>query len=288
MRYEELGIRMKSFEYQTTCNKLIPQLPVIVRIDGRAFHTFCKGLDKPFSSELVQTMQEVCKYLVEKMNAKLGYVQSDEISLCWFDHTKIPFDGKLFKLQSILASLATSKFINYINYMFDFVHNPKNVIPIHIIGQWEKLKVKSLSCPSFDCRVFQVPNEVELANYFVWRELDAVRNSVQMVAQANFSHNSLQGLNSKDLQNKLLVEKNINWNNLPDELKRGSYYKRVLVLKELEDEVWNKIPQDKKPESRMVTRSQIQLCKFPVMKDVSNKVDVYFNDMEPIYKKVVE
>lgn len=293
MRYEELGIRMKSFEYQTTCNKLIPQLPIIARIDGRAFHTFCKGLQKPFCMELVETMQEVCKHLVFETKAQLGYVQSDEISLCWLSYDKAPFNGKLFKLQSVLSSMATAKFNNYITTTYftgkQIQDTMSHITEVASNEVWKKLFHKCIMLnPSFDCRVFQVPNEVELANYFVWRELDAVRNSVQMVAQANFSHNSLQGLNSKDLQNKLLVEKNINWNNLPDELKRGSYYKRVLVLKELEDEVWNKIPQDKKPESRMVTRSQIQLCKFPIMKDVSNKVDVYFNDMEPIYKKVVE
>lgn len=283
MRYEELGIRMKSFEYQTTCNKLIPQLPVIVRIDGRAFHTFCKGLTKPFSLQLVQTMQEVCKYLVEKTNAKLGYVQSDEISLCWDNLQLAPFNGKVYKIQSVLSSMATYKFIQYINN-----NTPMAVISSSETTDWEILNMKLCNGVSFDCRVFQVPNETELANYFVWRELDAVRNSVQMVAQANFSHKSLQGLDSKSLQNKLLVEKSINWNNLPDELKRGSYYKRILVSKELDDEIWNKIPQDRKPESRLVTRSQIQLCKFPIMKDVSNKVDVYFNDMEPVFKIVVE
>lgn len=110
MRYDELGTRIKEFEAITTSTKLMPQLPLYARIDGRAFHTFCRGLKKPFCMELVETMQEVTKFLVEETNAQLGYVQSDEISLCWLDPSKAPFDGKLFKLQSVLASLATSKF----------------------------------------------------------------------------------------------------------------------------------------------------------------------------------
>lgn len=295
MRYDELGIRMKSFEALTTQRKLMHGLPVYARIDGKAFHTFCRGLNKPFCMELVETMQEVCKYLVEKTNAKLGYVQSDEISLCWLDVDKAPFDGKLHKLESVLASMASAKFCTYINETYY-----KNFLSYEQLSKksdphceswyykqqcenWFPLydKVRKL-IPSFDCRVFQLPNETELANCFIWREIDAVRNSVQMLGQANFSHNSLQGLSAKDIQNKLLTEKDINWNNLDTELKRGTYYKRVLVEKELDDITWNKIPEHKKPESRIVIRSQIQQCNFPVMKSVQNKVGTYFYDEEPI------
>lgn len=301
MRYDELGIRLKKFESQTTNRYLMPQLPVYARIDGRAFHTFCRGLNKPFCIELVETMQEVTKFLIEETHAQLGYVQSDEISLCWLDVDKAPFDGKLHKLESVLASLATSKFVNYINYKYNtfnilsaakieyvdskeieyFIQDMINSIP-----NWEQLynKCQKLN-PSFDCRVFQLPNEVELANTFVWREIDAIRNSVQMLAQANFSHKELQGKDRKTMIT-MLEQKGIRWNELQDDLKRGAYFRRILIEKELDDETWNKIPDDKKPESRKVIRSEVQKYTIPEMKNVENKAGVYFYNEEPIFKEV--
>ena len=282
MRYDELGTRIKELEAITTKTKLMPQLPLYARIDGRSFHTFCRGLKKPFCYELVETMQEVTKFLVAETHAQLGYVQSDEISLCWLDPSKAPFDGKLFKLQSVLASMASSKFVNYIwnKHINTSYSNPENKF-----DEWNFLceKVQKI-IPSFDCRVFQLPNEVELANTFVWREIDAVRNSVSMLAQANFSHKELQGKDRKAMIT-MLEEKGIRWNELRDDLKRGSYFKRVLIEKELDDETWNKIPDNKKPESRTVIRSEIQHYNIPEMKNVENKVGVYFYNEQPIFKK---
>ena len=282
MRFDELGIRIKKYEAQTTKTTLMPCLPVYARVDGRAFHTFCRGLKKPFCYELVETMQEVTKFLVEETHAQLGYVQSDEISLCWLDVDKAPFDGKLHKLESVLASLATSKFVNYIYNAPDS-------------GEWdgedgrcESFDILSQKCqklnPSFDCRVFQLPNETELANTFIWREIDAVRNSVSMLAQANFSHKELQGKDRKAMLT-MLEEKGIRWNELRSDLKQGAYFKRVLINKELDDETWNKIPEKNRPESRIVTRSVIQRYELPEMKKVKNKVGVYFYNEEPILKE---
>ena len=294
MRYDELGTRIKELEAITTKTKLMPQLPLYARIDGRSFHTFCRGLKKPFCYELVETMQEVTKFLVAETHAQLGYVQSDEISLCWLDPSKAPFDGKLFKLQSVLASLATSKFNNYITkkyiIMDDFVTGDMDslLVTSKMQNEYDSWKLLYEKCqkiiPSFDCRVFQLPNEMELANTFVWREIDAVRNSVSMLAQANFSHKELQGKDRKAMIT-MLEEKGIRWNELRDDLKRGAYFKRVLIEKELDDETWNKIPDNKKPESRTVIRSEIQQYNIPEMKNVENKVGVYFYNEQPIFKK---
>ena len=298
MRFDELGKRIKeNYEYQTTQRYLMKGLPVYCRIDMRAGHTFCRGLAKPWSLEYVETMQEVTKFLIEETHAQLGYVQSDEISLCWLDVDKAPFDGKLFKLESVLSSLATSKFVNYIyEKYFEAYFNLKsleNHLDPHCESYgyqtdciaWYPLynKVKTLN-PSFDCRVFQLPNEMELANTFVWREIDAVRNSVSMLAQANFSHKELQGKDRKAMLT-MLEEKGIRWNELRDDLKRGAYFRRVLVEKELDDETWNKIPDDKKPESRIVKRSEIQRYNIPEMKNIENKIGVYFYNEEPKEKQ---
>ena len=293
MRFDELGTRIKQYEAQTTHRYLMPGLPVYARIDGRAFHTFCRGLKKPFCYELVETMQEVTKFLVEETHAQLGYVQSDEISLCWLDMDKAPFDGKLHKLESVLASLATSKFVNYITEKYiitdDFVNGDIDslLVTSKLQDEYNSWKLLYEKCqkiiPSFDCRVFQLPNEIELANTFIWREIDAVRNSVSMVAQANFSHKELQGKDRKAMLT-MLEEKGIRWNELRDDLKRGAYFKRVLVDKELDDETWNKIPVDKRPECRTVTRSEIQRYEIPEMKTVQNKVGVYFYGEQPIFR----
>ena len=295
MRFDELGKRIKeNYEYQTTQIRLMKGLPIYCRIDMRAGHTFCHGLAKPWSLEYVETMQEVTKFLVAETHAQLGYVQSDEISLCWLDPSKAPFDGKLFKLQSVLASLATSKFNNYITkkyiIMDDFVNGDMDslLVTSKMQNEYDSWKLLYRKCqkiiPSFDCRVFQLPNEVELANTFIWREIDAVRNSVSMLAQANFSHKELQGKDRKAMIT-MLEEKGIRWNELRDDLKRGAYFKRVLIEKELDDETWNKIPDNKKPESRTVTRSEIQQYNIPEMKNVENKVGVYFYNEQPIFKK---
>ena len=294
MRFDELGTRIKQYEAQTTHRYLMPGLPVYARIDGRAF---CRGLKKPFCYELVETMQEVTKSLVEETHAQLGYVQSDEISLCWLDINKAPFDGKLHKLESVLASLATSKFVNYIyEKYFEAYFNYKGMEgkqDPHCehwgyqmdCEAWYPLynKVKKLN-PSFDCRVFQLPNEMELANTFIWREIDAVRNSVSMLAQANFSHKELQGKDRKAMLT-MLEEKGIRWNELRSDLKQGAYFKRFVEDKYLEDVIWNKIPENKRPESRYCKRSIIKQVELPRMNTVENKVGVYFYGEEPKIKE---
>lgn len=261
---DSLGNRLKTYEALTTSTMLMPRLPVYVRLDGRAFHTFCRGLDKPFDMEFVAVMREVCQDLVKQTNAKLGYVQSDEISLAWEDMSKASFDGRLFKLTSVLASMATVSFVlNCMKY-------PKL-----------KEKVENLK-PNFDCRVFQLPNMVELANAFVWRENDAARNAVSMVAQANFSHKELQGKSTAEMNEMLFQEKGIIFNDIKPFLKRGSYFKRVNVMKVLDEETLSKIPTDKRPENNMVMRSEVQELQLPIMKKVENKVETYFYDAEPI------
>ena len=280
-------------------------LPIYARIDGRAFHTFCRGLKKPFCYELVETMQEVTKFLVEETHAQLGYVQSDEISLCWLDVDKAPFDGKLFKLQSVLASLATSKFVTHIMNAYEtlsqfnqFDYRDIEETTKHLdsfmnenIERMENYRLLKLKCqkiiPSFDCRVFQLPNEIELANTFVWREMDAVRNSVQMLAQENFSHKELQGKDKKAMLT-MLEEKGIRWNELEDDLKRGAYFKRKLVQRKIDPITWSIIPDNVKPDNRIVTRSEVSQYFIPEMKNVENKVGVYFYDEAPIMKGEID
>ena len=164
---DSLGDRMKSYEELSTSRQLMPNCPVYARIDGRAFHTLCKGLKKPYSTAFIDTMKEVCKYLVDETGAVLGYVQSDEISLGWLDYSKAPFEGRIQKLESVLASMAAAKFVQ-------FIEASKSSSPLVINHGIDMLwHSTQIHVPSFDCRVFNVPNEIELANCFLWRENDA-------------------------------------------------------------------------------------------------------------------
>ena len=264
---DDLGNRMKEYESLTTSRMLMSNLPVYARLDGRAFHTFCRYLYKPFDISFITVMQNVCKYLVEKTNAKLGYVQSDEISLCWEDPSKAPFDGRLFKLESVLASMATSAFTLECLY--------GKATKDDLIDRVKELR------PNFDCRVFQVPNMTELANCFIWRENDASRNSISMLAQSVFSHNELQGKSSAEMQEMYFQKTGKNYNDLPSFLKRGSYFKRFNVLKKLDQEILDKLPEDKRPADGMVMRTEVRQIELPIMKRVENKVETYFYDAEP-------
>ena len=281
-RLDALGDRMKSYEAITTGTTLMPNTPVYCRIDGRAFHTLTRGLDKPFDNVFQTLMQSTCARLVEATNAKLGYVQSDEISLGWEDFTKAPFEGKLFKLESVLASMATAFFYQGITKLTCEVADG-NITDDKDIDSLQLLFKKSLDRPiTFDCRIFNVPNMDELANAFLWRENDATRNSISMLAQSMFSHKELQKKSTQDMQNMMFEQKGVNWNELDPVLKRGMYLRRELYLEEISDEVWDKIPPSKRPAERKTWRSHVVPINFPIMRKCLNKVGAYFYGEDPI------
>ena len=226
---DELGNRMKEYYENIPKAKLMRRTPVIIRLDGKAFHTFTKKLKKPFDDILMNSMSDTMKYLCENIQGcVLGYCQSDEISLVLQDYKELStaawFDYEVQKVCSIAASMATLAFNkNFINHVSEFSEN--------YFESWnrsledEKLFEAYNSCidtgAMFDARCFNIPKE-EVANYFYWRQLDATRNSIQMVGQSNFTHKELQNKSCNQIQDMLMVKKNINWNNLPTAKKRGS------------------------------------------------------------------
>lgn len=207
-----LGSRMKSYE-QAYKSQLTARMPVLIRIDGKAFHTYTKGMNKPFDEGLTKAMQETSKYLAENIaGCKLAYTQSDEISLLLTNDEKLTteawYKNNLQKMVSVSASLATAKFNEEIKKYY-----PNKPLAL------------------FDSRVWIVPKE-EVNNYFVWRQQDATRNSIQMVAQDNFSQQELQGLNSNMLQDKLFLEQGINWSEYDPWKRRGSCVVKEEYFKE--------------------------------------------------------
>lgn len=230
---DSLGDRMKAYEYVTR-NYLTRKLPVIIRIDGKAFHSFTRGFQKPFDSIFVKSMQETMKYLCENIQGcVLGYTQSDEITLVLVDYkdrdTSAWFDNNIQKMVSISASMATLAFNRIFkfeldNYEWDWRHS---LTPQSVSIQEEHKKYidtleKAISKGAmFDSRVFTIPKE-EVVNCLIWRQQDATRNSIQSVGQAYFSHKELHGKSCNDIQDMLMNQKNINWNDYPEALKRGS------------------------------------------------------------------
>lgn len=93
-----LSSRMKIYEAVTTEMNLVPNIPIYIRIDMRAGHSFCRGLDKPFDNDYSNAMKVATSYVIEKTNAMIGYCQSDEASFIWSESSKIPFETRLFKL----------------------------------------------------------------------------------------------------------------------------------------------------------------------------------------------
>lgn len=229
--HDDLGMRMKSYENKskTYLNK---KEPVIIRIDGKAFHTFTKGFQRPFDEILIKSMQETMKYLCENIeNCVLGYQQSDETSLLLIDY-KTPetgswFDYRIQKMCSIAASMATLAFNrefigNIKEYEYDHYEDLYSRIPYEsVIKLYDNYLYSKNKGAMFDARCFNLPKE-EVTNYFYWRQLDAMRNSVQMVGQANFSHKELQHKSCNDIKEMLIDQKNIDWTSLPLYQQRGS------------------------------------------------------------------
>lgn len=228
---DDLGVRMKTFYEQISKTKLMRRCPVALRIDRKAFHTFTRGFQKPFDEVLIKSMQETMKYLCENIQGcVLGYTQSDEITLILVDYKKLTssawFDYEVQKLCSIAASMATMAFnkafeknvksfdllLAYNDYGDDTEENRK------LLDIYNKAVDKGAM---FDCRCFNIPKE-EVTNLIYWRQLDASRNSIQMVGQANFSHKELQNKSCNEIQDMLMTQKGINWNDLPIYQKRGS------------------------------------------------------------------
>lgn len=226
---DDLSIRMKENYEKRSQTSLLRRMFSVVRLDGKSWHTYTRGLQRPFDDDLMADLDQTAIYLCENIQgAKLAYVQSDEISILLTDFdtltTEMYFDGNVQKITSVSASLATAKFnqcrlrrglqiVDYYNreaegsFMEseDFLNEP---------------------LAAFDSRVFQLPNRSETINYFRWRQQDAVRNSISSVAESLYSHKELFGMNSNQ-KKEMIFQKGINWDDLEYKKKRGRGVHRV-------------------------------------------------------------
>lgn len=200
---DSLGDRMKD-QYEDRTRYMLPRRTfTVLRADGKAFHTFTRRCEKPYDTRFVEAMDAAALALCrEAQGACFGYVQSDEISVVLTDFATITteawFDGNLQKIVSVAASVVTAAF----NYQYSDGCSDR-------------------SSAHFDCRAFTIPDPVEVENYLIWRQQDAVRNSIQGLAQSKFSQKQLHGVSTSQAQEMLFQQHGINWNDTPTEQKRG-------------------------------------------------------------------
>lgn len=213
MGFDDLGSRMKGYEMAARTT-LPRRMPVVVRVDGKAFHTWTRGLDRPFSMPLIRAMDAVARALCQEMQgAALAFVQSDEVSVLLHNYRRLDsepwFENQVQKIVSVAASIAGAT----MTLLSREVHpEPRAAV--------------------FDARVFVLP-EAEVCNYFIWRQQDATRNSIQMVAQSLFSQRELHGKNTSVLQ-EMIFSKGQSWNDLAPSLKRG----RCVVRETTQGNFW--------------------------------------------------
>lgn len=250
---DEFGARMKEYERTETAWKFSWTFPVYARLDGRGFSKFTRHMEKPFDSRMTNAMIETTKYLVEHTNAKIGYTQSDEISLVWAEQPMF-FDGKNQKVVSILASLTTAKFI-------------------HLMIE------EAARLPHFDARVFELPSKMEASNMFLWRAMDAKKNAISAVAQFHFSHKQLQGKNQEAML-LMLCDHGVNFKNYDAQYRFGTFVRKEVVERYLTPEEEAYIPTQHIPEG-MVLRNDLKTYNIPNFNKVTNRVGFIFDKEEP-------
>jgi tRNA(His) guanylyltransferase len=269
MDFKNLADWCKWLEKNFSPEIMIPTLPVIIRLDGNNFSTWTNKLKKPFDERLTNLMIDTTKSLVEETNAVIGYTQSDEITLILFSDDRksaIYNDGKK---QKILSKL-TGKCVNYFNERRKFY-----------LPEYDKIA-------NFDCRIYQTPSLQDACAQLLWRENDAAKNSKYMLAFSMFSHKQLQNLNGNQLQDLMMSEKNVNWNDLETKYKRGSYIKRSKILKPFTAEEIETLPLKHKARTNpdlIIERNVVSVIELPIFNKIVNQIDVVFNNTEPILNK---
>ncbi len=233
MSKDSLGDRMKRYE-DVNRGYLIQNANTIIRIDGRAFHTYTKQFKRPFDAELVKAMDDTAIYLCSRIQgAKFAYVQSDEISIVITDYDSIDsgmwYEGNIQKIVSVSASMAAAKFNQLMTLRLLKIEEKK-------VDEWNSsdthykfspfgvmdVEIEKMQLAEFDSRVFQLPSQTEVNNYFLWRQQDCTRNSISSVAQSMYSHKDLHGVNTDQMQ-ELIFKKGTNWNDFDPKLKRGRF-----------------------------------------------------------------
>ena len=231
---DQLGNRFKTYYEDRFRTKLPRRAYTIIRVDGKSFHNYTKGLNRPFDDGLIEDMNLTAAFLCKNiMGAKLAYVQSDEISILITDFdtqdTQAWFDYNIQKMVSIAASLATSEF-NRLRVLRSIKERTNKTKWSEVTDETFLMNIETSfnKMAQFDARVFQIPSRIEVENYLIWRQQDAVRNSISSVAQSLSSHKELNGVKTNEMQ-EMIFQKGINWNDYDFRKKRGAVIGKVEV-----------------------------------------------------------
>ncbi len=235
---DDIGDRMKAYEAVETDRTFDRSLPLVVRLDGRAFSTFTRGMEKPFDESMTNTMDATCAYLIERTHAVVGYTQSDEITLIYEatgEASELLFGGRAFKIASVLAGMASARFA--------------------LLAQMKWPERVARSIPAFDCRAFSVPSRVEATNMLIWRELDASRNAILAVGQSRFSPKQMHGQSCRDVLS-MLEGIGVTMDQFSLRARHGAYMGRRNFQMTLTPEELERIPEKHRP-TGPVTRSRV-------------------------------
>lgn len=258
--FKALGDEQKGYESSQT-RSLLPGLPIVVRADGRAFHTFCRGLALPFDPRFRDAMSATARYLLDRTGATIAYTQSDEITLVFAlsdPLADLPFGGVARKIETLCAAGATAFFNREIS---------------------RSIPEKADLLPEFDARCIQVPNLDAAFRNLLWRETDATRNSLSMAAQSFYSQKELQGAKRNDLH-EMLYRKGVNWSDYPAFFKRGTFLRREKSLRSLSAEEISRIPEAHRP-SGPVERTEIREIDMPPLTRLLNPLEALFFGAAP-------
>lgn len=290
MDKSDIAKRMKDYE-AVSASRLMKRCPVVCRIDGKAFHTLTRHFKRPFDKILITTMQETAKYLCEHLEGVvLSYQQSDEISLLFVDYKEINtvpyFDYNVQKLCSIIASMTTLAFNNiFADTVETFYQNDYQKLGLNNMNNFSSEEeydrvfdelekeyepyYNVMNMAMFDARVFNLPKD-EVANYFYWRQYDASKNSIQMVGRAYFTHSELNKKSTNAIQDMLMIQKGINWNDFPTDQKRGSCVVR-------EDYAIDKDNGDVNYRTRWMIDTEIPIFRNEDRRYIEDRANIYFN-----------
>lgn len=262
---DALGDRMKAYEAHESERRFLPMVPVYARIDGRNFSAFTRGMERPFDPVMTELMLLATEALIEETHARIGYTQSDEISLCWLaerSDQSIFFDHKISKMTSVLAAYTTAAFACAL-------------IRANRTGLIAR-------CPHFDCRAFQLPSRAETANVFLWREQDATKNAISMAARSVYSHRELDHKTGAEMQ-EMLFARGVNFNDYPAFFKRGTFVRRMTVERPFTEAEIARIPETHRPAAGMlVQRSEMRRLDMPRFASVTNREAVIFDGADPV------
>lgn len=262
--------RMKLYEGAEAGRRLMPLLPVLARIDGRRFSRFTADLARPYDERLSRLMVATTHALVREANARIGYTQSDEITLVMHSdqhESQVYFDGRVQKMVSHLAAHATAVF--------------NLLLPEYLPEKAARRTVAAL--PSFDCRVWNVPSLTEAVNVLVWRESDATRNSLSMATRALYSHAEMHDKNAAQMH-EMLFARGVNWNDYPAFFKRGTYVQRRTVTRRFTPAELEALPPRhaaRENPALEIERTEYAAVEMPPIVRVVNREGVVFRGEAP-------